>query len=929
MGLRRGSIRLRVIVLVIVPVVSLIGLFGYIAVTNLGNALQQVQAKDFVSETAQPLVRFQADVDTERHDAMLYIAGLSSAKMTGQFGVAAGNTERAFVTLQQHLMSPAVQGNATAQERQAIAAFINDVKGLDYIRNDLAAGGLSMPAALNAYSNVVEAGYHIIDSALSNGVNPQIVTQGLDVIKLDQGLQAALEEGDLLAGAVRQRQFPASYRTEFAGLAARRQYLVSQTAPELLPGYGALLARKTASTAGQVTSLEDAVIATTWTHGDAPPRIRAWSSVVTPYLNASKAALKTIASDLTAEAAGQARSTLIKLILIGLLGLIGIAASIILSIVIGRRLVRQLAELRSSALRLAHEQLPGVISKLRAGEPVDIAAEAPSLGPGGSEIEQVREAFSLVQQTAIQSAVDEARLRRGISDMFRNLAGRSQSLLHRQLTLLDGMERRATEPEELEDLFRIDHLTTRMRRHAEGLIILSGESPARGWRKPVPLVDVLRAAVAEVEDYTRIQVVAKTRAALAGPAVSDVIHLIAELAENATLFSPPNTPVRIQGDVVGFGFAIEVEDRGLGMSPDRLTEINANLADPPQFDLSGSDRLGLFIAGQLAKRHDIRVHLRESVYGGTVAIVLIPQALVVQESDFELAQAALTAGPRGLGRHALAHGSGADFLELPPSAAVYRDDQDTMAPAELASVTGSFLPGPSMVGPSSVFVLDQTAPAANGADDEASGYSGFQFQFQDQAAGAPEISAEIVDADTIEATADEQPADEADGRIAASELASLGLPVRVRQASLAPQLRTAARPAEAEPEAEPPLAEPTPETARNTAAALQRGWQLGRSHTGLGEPPEGFSLDVPAEPGPPAEPAGPPLPRRGESAGGPPPILPRRVAAGPAADGDAAGAEMQDNAVDSESGDAESDEPKYIDSGWSFGSLGNGDHRDD
>ena len=214
--------------------------------------------------------------------------------------------------------------------------------------------------------------------------------------------------------------------------------------------------------------------------------------------------------------------------------------------------------------------------------------------------------------------------------MFRNLAGRSQSLLHRQLTLLDGMERRATEPEELEDLFRIDHLTTRMRRHAEGLIILSGEAPARGWRQPVPLIDVLRAAVAEVEDYTRIRVLARTRAAVAGHAVADIIHLVAELAENATVFSPPNTPVRIQGDVVGRGFAIEIEDRGLGMSPDRLAEINRDLADPPQFDLSDSDRLGLFIAGQLARRHEVTITLQPSVYGGTTAIVLIPMALVVE-----------------------------------------------------------------------------------------------------------------------------------------------------------------------------------------------------------------------------------------------------------------------------------------------------------
>ncbi len=196
-----------------------------------------------------------------------------------------------------------------------------------------------------------------------------------------------------------------------------------------------------------------------------------------------------------------------------------------------------------------------------------------------------------------------------------------------------------------------------MRRHAEGLIILSGDAPARGWRQPVPLIDVLRAAVAEVEDYTRIRVLSRTRSAVAGHAVADVIHLIAELAENATVFSPPNTPVRIQGDVVGKGFAIEIEDRGLGISPERLLEVNNNLANPPQFDLSDSDRLGLFITGQLAHRHGISVTLQPSVYGGTTAIVLIPLALVVDEGTY-LPDPALPAGARAedagqvTGRHA-------------------------------------------------------------------------------------------------------------------------------------------------------------------------------------------------------------------------------------------------------------------------------------
>ena len=297
-----------------------------------------------------------------------------------------------------------------------------------------------------------------------------------------------------------------------------------------------------------------------------------------------------------------------------------------------------------------------MVGRLRRGENVDVNAEAPALRVGRDEIGRVGQAFNLVRQTAIRAAVDEAKLRQGLNDVFRSLSRRSQSLLHRQLTLLDQMERRASDPEALDDLFRLDHLTTRMRRHAEGLVILAGAPPGRGWSSPVRMVDVMRGAIAEVEDYARVSVATRSQAALAGSAVADVIHLLAELIENATTLSPPYTSVRVSGDTVANGFAIEVEDRGLGMSPARLAELNDRLASPPEFNPSDSEQLGLFVVSQLAKRHGIRVTLKASPYGGTAAIVLIPRHLVVTEEAFraglpgEPAVAQLTAN----GNHAVA-----------------------------------------------------------------------------------------------------------------------------------------------------------------------------------------------------------------------------------------------------------------------------------
>src|ERR1700758_612414 len=183
-----------------------------------------------------------------------------------------------------------------------------------------------------------------------------------------------------------------------------------------------------------------------------------------------------------------------------------------------------------------------------------------------------------------------------------------------------------------------------MRRHAEGLIILSGSPPGRSWSAPVKLIDVMRGAVAEVEDYARVTVSAQSRAALAGSAVTDVIHLLAELIENATTLSPPYTQVgggRVGGETGANGFAIEIEARGLGMVPQRLQELNERLANPPDINPANTEQLGLFVGGQLARRHGDRVMLRPSPYAGTTAIVLIPLALVVEDGP-----AAITSGGR-------------------------------------------------------------------------------------------------------------------------------------------------------------------------------------------------------------------------------------------------------------------------------------------
>jgi signal transduction histidine kinase len=960
MGLRHRSIRLRVGVLITVPVLCLLALYAFVVSITFGSAVSQKHATTLRNDVANPVAAFQQQVAQERGDALLSLADPTDTEVASKLGVQESATQHAVVALTAALQGPGVSSLAAPPERAAIQNLLRATKKLTYVRGVISDDAISMRAALADYDAIIDAGYPVIDEALNQLSSVSIVTQAQDVLNLDRASQATAAEWDLLAGDLAQRQFPNADRLTFAALASQRQSLIGTAAPDLDPQYRALLAKYVSSAASdEVGRLETAVINTPWHRGAPPARLSSSKMVFLDYSGGLGNALIQAGDALQNKDQHNTDTVITELVLAAGLGLLGTIVSIVLSLIIGRGLIRQLRALRESALTLAHEKLPSAIARLRSGEQVDLAEYAPDEAATGNEIEQVQNAFTVVQQTAIQAAVDESRLRRGISDVFRNLAGRSQSLLHRQLTLLDSMERRATEPEELEDLFRIDHLTTRMRRHAEGLIILSGEAPARGWRQPVPLVDVLRASVAEVEDYTRIRVLCRTSAAVSGHAVADVIHLVAELAENATVFSPPNTPVRIQGDIVGRGFAVEIEDRGLGISAARMEEINANLANPPQFDLSGSDRLGLFIAGQLAQRHDIKITLRPSVYGGTTAIVLIPTALVVEDNNLErdpalsaaqddialaegfagrhaaLAQSSAgsgngfaLAGPSGNGlpgnsvvgnelaghelassglagnilandgRTALATGNPAHTASAgSPSAGDSRADSvpsgsspsgsitgdsvarhrfasagtDTAGPASAGAVSAGFAPagfdrtgvGSSAAGTNGPWGEGRAGAEDDGPDYYARGFSLGGRTMPPAGAGAEDSSEPLVRAPV---------SDDAEPRVSKAEVTELGLPVRVRQASLAPQLRNSppvpespaapgsdagfgqagfrrgpvigpadggAAPAGAVAESSSPRtparpmasgpAPATPEAARNTMSALQRGWQLGRS----------------------------------------------------------------------------------------------------
>ncbi len=328
---------------------------------------------------------------------------------------------------------------------------------------------------------------------------------------------------------------------------------------------------------------------------------------------------------LAGRSVARSHAILISYGLLGVAGLVAIAVAVAATGSFGRRLSRDLA-----ALAAAAEQLAGRPAATRPGRGPDPRADAAILAAATAttEVAAAAAAIASLRQRAAAATESESGLRDGLRQVFVSLAKRNQSLLQRQLRLIDTLEQKAADPAALADLFALDHLTTRMRRHAESLAILSGAAPGRSWREPVQVIDVIRAAIAEVEDYRRVSVLTAAEDAVVGPAVADMIHLLAELIENATLYSPSGTRVEIRAGRVANGFAIEIDDRGLGIEPDQLREINQQLASPPDFDLADADRLGLFVGAKLAAKHGVRVSLRPSPYGGTSAITLLPNSIV-------------------------------------------------------------------------------------------------------------------------------------------------------------------------------------------------------------------------------------------------------------------------------------------------------------
>jgi signal transduction histidine kinase len=623
---RPWSIRRKIIAVLLVPLVTLVGMWALATWVTLGPGLDLLDAQNNLDNVGIPSQALIAELQTERKLSFGYVAtGRGDARtLLAQ----RGQTDAAIADFRRQAGSEDARDAATEETGARLDELLLYLDSLPSLRKDVDDGTLDRSATLRRFNQIIESSFSVY-STLIRVSNEDLAREARALMAMGRAREVLAQEDAVITGALSAGVFPAVDLGQAVLLIGAQRYQFEVAAPDLdltdRVEYEALTA---GGAHGSLTALENRVLADA--RAGAPPPIGAsdWRAAY-DRVSGDLQRLELAAADrLVERGRPEARFIFARILVAGLLGLIAVVVTSIASLQVGRSLIRRLAGLRQAAQELAIDRLPRVVSQLRQGEHVDVAAQAPPLPYGEDEIGQVGHAFNALQRTAVESAVAEANVRRGVNEVFLNIARRSQTLLHRQLSILDRMERRTEDATELEDLFRIDHLATRMRRHAEDLVILAGAAPGRGWRNPVPLVDVLRGAVSEVEDYARVSIRPVPEVAVAGRAVADVIHLLAELIENATSFSPPHTRVNIGAEPVTHGLAIEIEDRGLGMAPTALAAFNVRLADPPDFDPGTSAQLGLFVVARLAARHGVQVQLRSSPYGGITAVALLPDPLL-------------------------------------------------------------------------------------------------------------------------------------------------------------------------------------------------------------------------------------------------------------------------------------------------------------
>ncbi|MFH9724390.1 nitrate- and nitrite sensing domain-containing protein [Streptomyces sp. NPDC017254] len=636
-ALRNWRISTRLVALLTLPVVAATTLGGI----RISESLQDMEQLDHM-QLLTKLTREATDLAQALQSERDLSAGpLANGRPVSDYQVAnpRRKTDREYKAfLEATEAIPATEGDEALRSiRQNVSQIASQVIQLNTIRGNAYKKGVSNSVTVEAYSRLIRSLLSLSQDMAQATSNPEMIkrTRALaafssakEYASIQQAIIAAalpasdktsgkIQQGDRLYGeaalnseGVELKSFQAIYEST-GGDATDRTASLNSGNPSITA------AEKYAE---RVLNMDDAMqggpkrghLNFTDEYGT---KITAMNRIERGLLGD----METMARELRQESQREA-------IVNGALILLVLGVSLVGAFVVARSMIRSLRRLQDTATKVAQERLPELVKQLSESDPQDVDTSVESVGVHSrDEIGQVAAAFDDVHREAVRLAAEQALLRGNVNAMFTNLSRRSQGLIQRQLSLISELESREADPDQLSSLFKLDHLATRMRRNGENLLVLAGEEPGRRWTRPVPLVDVLRAAASEVEQYERIELAAVPATEVAGRVVNDLVHLLAELLENATSFSSPQTKVRVTGHALPDGrVLVEIHDTGIGLSPEDLAAINERLASPPTVDVSVSRRMGLFVVGRLSLRHGIRIQLRPSDSGGTTALVMLP-----------------------------------------------------------------------------------------------------------------------------------------------------------------------------------------------------------------------------------------------------------------------------------------------------------------
>jgi signal transduction histidine kinase len=645
-------VRWRLAAVIAVPTIVAAILGGIQIGSDLSSANAAGRVQHLTQLNAAVIVLTQA-LENERDYTAGFIAagrgqaGTPSATMTGQMKTYYAQTASAVKAVQSDAGGVTDGAGYQATTVQALDALLNSIQNdLPYIESVVQKTNLPAPTAIEVYTDGVIEDANTFTGAVGEGsTDPQLQSSlttltALMRIENQMSVQRAILYAALSATpAYLGNQQATNLSQAFQQEGAEINDFDASTDVEEQQSYGNTVSGTQVDAAQRDETLALSLAANSPTqsltaNGQLSPGT--WYTDMSATISDAESVAngpQGLVGSITARANALKSHWSAELLWTTLITFVLLILVLIISTVVARSLTRPLRKLRSDALDVAGHRLPDIVRRLSQSEGADEGVEIEPIGVTSTdEIGEVARAFDQVHREAVRLAADEAMLRGNLNAMFINLSRRSQSLIERQLSLIDSLEQSEQDSGRLSSLFRLDHLATRMRRNSENLLVLAGHEVARRWSQPVPLVDVLRAAISEIEQYERVVLNVQPGIVVVGQAVNDVVHLVAEIVENATTFSPEDTQVYVSGQPLSSGgVLLDITDNGVGVSDQEMSHANWRLDNPPVVDVAVSRRMGLFVVGRLAARHGVRVRLRHAQAGGLTALIWLPETVAATE----------------------------------------------------------------------------------------------------------------------------------------------------------------------------------------------------------------------------------------------------------------------------------------------------------